>query len=155
VKGDGPIGNEYHNGVSHSECNGKLNKNGVYTFHLPDFSVDEKLTDGLTYEKLLNDVVTLLNSHLAKLGDVLASETDLSESIAEEIRVAIGRTELLLNKRLRQFRIQLERHLNPVPGEKPTKLTDLHGLFSLVDMQLDDIKKCFDRIEKARINNWT
>jgi len=50
VKGDGPIGNEYHNGVSHSECNGKLNKNGVYTFHLPDFSVDEKLTDGLTYE---------------------------------------------------------------------------------------------------------
>ena len=44
---------------------------------------------------------------------------------------------------------------NPTANnQKPTLLGDLHGLWALIDMQLDDIRSTFAAIEKFRLASW-
>lgn len=80
-----------------------------YSFIVPEFNVD--LIDGNAYKELVNSVTSLFNSHLIKCELLLENQNFLPESIAESVRVVVGRTKLLMKKRLTQFSKQLESHL--------------------------------------------
>ena len=129
-----------------------------YSFATPEFDCNyEFATDGQAYEKVVAEVENRLEEHIAHANLLISNNekvAKLSETIEETLRVAIGRTQLLLRKRMKQFKDQLERHLNPVEGQKLTKLDDLHGLWALIEMSLQDIRACFDIVEKSRLNGW-
>ncbi|KAI1717812.1 guanylate-kinase-associated protein (GKAP) protein [Ditylenchus destructor] len=139
--------NKENNGNSHLELSTD------YSFQVPDFVVDNS-ADGAAYKKTMEGITTLLKSHVDKSAEILKSEELLPSDVSEAMRVAVGRTELLIKKRMSQFNKQLDSHLNPNANDKVTTINDLHGLWSLVDMQLDDIRNCFKEVEKYRLTGW-
>uniref|UniRef100_A0A915DJN1 Uncharacterized protein n=2 Tax=Ditylenchus dipsaci TaxID=166011 RepID=A0A915DJN1_9BILA len=118
------------------------------------FSSTSLSLDGEGYKKLVEDVLKLLQTHLEKTTNLLQNQDLLPEEVSESVRVAVGRTELLLKKRMAQFTKQLHSHLNPATADKLTTLNDLHGLWTLVDIQLADIRNCFEQVEKSRLIGW-
>lgn len=129
-------------------------KREAYSFVLPEY---EQAADGQGFKIILDLLTKQLEEHVSQANTLIENNektAELSESIEENLRVAIGRTQLLLNKRFKQFREQLERHLHPIVDQKPTKIDDLRGLWDLIEMQLDDLRRCFSLIEQCRLNNW-
>lgn len=109
------------NGFSGPGINGSMNggvkvqpsvdveKCSTYSFVVPQF--DGAVSHGNAYRTLLHDVLTLLSSHV-QMGAVLLEVDDfLPNSVNEVLRVAMGKSQLLMKKRLMQFKEQLERHL--------------------------------------------
>lgn len=43
---------------------------------------------------------------------------------------------------------------NPRKDDKVTNLDDLHGLWTLIDIQLNDIRQSFDQIDESRRAGW-
>ncbi|KAI1717961.1 guanylate-kinase-associated protein (GKAP) protein domain-containing protein [Ditylenchus destructor] len=127
----------------------RLEPCSIYSFKIPNFSPTEPITDGAGYKKLVEEVLILLKSHLERTSILLEHQDLLPESVAEIVRVAVGRTDLLLKKRMKQFTQQLYSHQNPAGSQKLTTINDLEGLWSLVDIQLDDIRACFDQLTTA------
>ncbi|KAI1731577.1 guanylate-kinase-associated protein (GKAP) protein [Ditylenchus destructor] len=127
----------------------RLEPCSIYSFKIPTFSLTEPIADGAGYKKLVEEVLSLLKSHLERTSILLEHQDLLPESVAEIVRVAVGRTDLLLKKRMKQFTQQLYSHQNPAASQKLTTINDLEGLWSLVDIQLDDIRACFDQLTTA------
>uniref|UniRef100_A0A915DIB6 Uncharacterized protein n=1 Tax=Ditylenchus dipsaci TaxID=166011 RepID=A0A915DIB6_9BILA len=107
----------------------RLENCSSYCFKLPDFSSTSLSLDGEGYKKLVEDVLKLLQTHLEKTTNLLQKDL-LPEEVSESVRVAVGRTELLLKKRMAQFTKQLHSHL------------------------LADIRNCFEQVEKSRLIGW-
>ncbi|KAL3091372.1 hypothetical protein niasHS_007165 [Heterodera schachtii] len=131
--------------------------NKAYSFDVPAFSVDTSTTDGPKYTQIMNALSEQLQQHVAKANLLISLNEKIPQfdvEVEEMMRIAIGRTQLLLNKRMKQFREHLSRHLKPIPGQKVTKLNDLHALWVLIDMQLDDIRSIFNSIEQFRLRCW-
>ncbi|KAI1713905.1 guanylate-kinase-associated protein (GKAP) protein domain-containing protein [Ditylenchus destructor] len=133
--------------------NSQLELSTDYSFQVPDFEVDNS-ADGAAYKKTVEGITTLLKCHVDKLAEILKSEELLPSDVSEAMRVAVGNTALLVNKRISQFNKQLDSHLNPNAKDKVTTINDLHGLWSLVDMQLVGIRNCFNEVEKYRLSGW-
>uniref|UniRef100_A0A914GXC6 Uncharacterized protein n=1 Tax=Globodera rostochiensis TaxID=31243 RepID=A0A914GXC6_GLORO len=135
----------------------ELESHKAYSFAVPEVFVDAVETDGLKFTQIVDTLTAQLERHMAKANLLVSFNEKIvqfGDEVEELLRVTIGRTQLLLNKRMKQFREQLNRHLNPIPGQKVTKLNDLHGLWALIDMQLEDIRLCFDKIEQCRLRSW-
>jgi len=126
-----------------------------YSFKLPDFGVGETI-DGQGYKQALKRLTSILNTHLVQAEILMESQELLPDSVAESLRVAVGGARLLLKKRLGMFEKEMHHHLNPTPGDtRATRIDDLHGLWSLVEINLEDIRKHFDKVEASRLHNWT
>lgn len=76
---------------------------------MPEFIVN--LIDGNAYKELVDSIINLFGAHLIKCELLLENQNFLPDSIAESVRVVVGRTKLLMKKRLTQFSKQLESHL--------------------------------------------
>ena len=116
---------------------GILNKNGFYYLVLLQIEVD----------KIHHEI------HLAEQYAVIEI---VPESALGDIRNAIGKAKLLLQRRLKQFSDLCE--LN-ITGElskegKVTTPSDLEGFWSMVTIQVEDVMSLFENIRVLRNNQW-
>lgn len=66
-----------------------------------------------------------------------------------EIRAAIGKANLLINKKFKQFEELCDANINKSPGEQFATLDDdLAGFWDMIVIQLNDIKRAFNTIEQ-------
>lgn len=52
-----------------------------YSFKLPDFAMENAIVDGQCYKKLVENVLTLLKSHLEKTNTLLLHQDLLPEEV--------------------------------------------------------------------------
>lgn len=69
------------------------------------------------------------------------------------INVAIGQSQLLINKKFQQFRGLIDSCFAKNP-EAPVTCEDLHGFWDLIHMQVVNLDKRFDNLRKLRENSW-
>lgn len=83
-----------------------------------------------------------------------------SESVTEEacgkIRSAVGKANLLISQKFRQFQDLCQQHKHPDsdPEAKPTLWEDLQGFWEMVKIQVDDVDDMFTEIDLMRQNGW-
>ena len=92
-------------------------------------------------------------------SDTAKKHLDNSELPAEargQIEATIGKTNLLLTQKFKQFRDLC--HESKKPGQEgqppPPNHTDLAGFWDLVLIQVTDLDNSYDCIERMRLNNW-
>ncbi|ESO96470.1 hypothetical protein LOTGIDRAFT_159884 [Lottia gigantea] len=78
----------------------------------------------------------------------------LPEEALGRIRAAIGKANLLVNKRCQQFRDLCRDHQYPDPEAKTTKWADLQGFWDMVKIQVDHVDDMFAEIDIMRNNGW-
>ncbi|CAK5054490.1 unnamed protein product [Meloidogyne enterolobii] len=126
-----------------------------FSFSVPKFDGNKQPETGQDFQNLFNSLTKCLEDHIWNANRLISTNKNLPEKAQELLRVGVGHSQLLLNKRMKQFGEQLERYLNPTANNpKPTLLGDLHGLWALIDMQLDGIRSTFAAIENFRKNGW-
>lgn len=87
------------------------------------------------------------------------TEVDLQATISDEVegkmRTAIGKGNLLIQKKFPQFRQLCHANLSQKEGD-PFKTTeqDLSGFWDMVLLQVEDVNKHFEEIEQLRQNGW-
>ncbi|KER18353.1 hypothetical protein T265_16117, partial [Opisthorchis viverrini] len=108
------------------------------------------------------------HSEAELLGLIDRAEFDLSDKALDEessglLRTAIGKARLLIAEKFAQFRglcqLNLEWNQQTAPSDPDVKhlftsLEDLDGFWAIVRLQIDDVHRLFDQIERLRSNNW-
>lgn len=69
------------------------------------------------------------------------------------INVAIGQSQLLINKKFQQFR-DLISTCEAKDPEAPVTCEDLHGFWDMVYMQVVNLEKRFENLKTLKENNW-
>ncbi|XP_065053311.1 disks large-associated protein 1-like [Rhopilema esculentum] len=82
------------------------------------------------------------------------AENSLSEEASGKIRAAIGKSQLLLTKKFKQFEKLCNENIENSPGKKRPMSTDLEGFWDMVSIQVEDVNRMFDNLEELRNNNW-
>lgn len=126
---------------------------------------DDTVKDGNYYLKLLDQETKNLNA----LCDAFKKYTDpanvedyvTNEDSLGEIQTAIGKAQLLINQKFKQFRGLCVKNLNDKSeyieqkeGEFVTLDGDLAGFWDMVCLQIDDIHSLFRKLDSMKANNW-
>lgn len=69
------------------------------------------------------------------------------------IDVAIGQTNLLINKKFAQFRGLIEK-CSEIDAETPVSCEDLHGFWDMMNIQINNLNKRFENLDNLKANNW-
>lgn len=69
------------------------------------------------------------------------------------IDVALGQTNLLISKKFVQFRGLIDKSKDE-DAENAVTCEDLHGFWDMMHLQVDNLDKRFENLEKLRANNW-
>ncbi|NXN98400.1 DLGP5 protein, partial [Rhinopomastus cyanomelas] len=80
-------------------------------------------------------------------------ELDIPEDAKDLIRTTTGQTRLLIAERFKQFE-GLVNNCEFKRGEKETMCTDLDGFWDMVNLQIEDVNKKFDNLNKLQDNEW-
>lgn len=125
----------------------------------------EEDKDGSYYLKLLDENTALLNGlcqNYYKYTD--QSNTEFYVTIEDslgEIQTSIGKAQLLINQKFKQFRGLCVKNLrdksNEVElkeGEFVTLDADLAGFWDMVCLQIEDIQRLFLKLDEMKANNW-
>lgn len=84
--------------------------------------------------------------------------SQIPEEACGKIRNAVGKAQLLITKKFKQFeelcRDNIEEDPERRQNEMETKSSDLQGYWEMMFMQIDDVKALFSHIEKLKANNW-
>ncbi|GAB6021083.1 hypothetical protein CHUAL_003716 [Chamberlinius hualienensis] len=95
-----------------------------------------------------------INSMITKSESYLDDE-EVPEEARGVIRAAVGKANLLISRKFRQFKGLCERNLTQGADEPfPTTTEDLTGFWDMVLIQVDDINKAFEAIDKAQQAGW-
>lgn len=85
--------------------------------------------------------------------------SQIPEEASGKIRNAVGKAQLLITKKFKQFeelcRDNIEDNPDKRQNEMETKASDLQGYWEMMFTQIDDVKSLFSHIEKLKANNWT
>ncbi|XP_078581377.1 uncharacterized protein LOC144864859 isoform X1 [Branchiostoma floridae x Branchiostoma japonicum] len=116
---------------------------------------DQESRDGKYYL----GVMDLEKDRISKLCG--QAEKDQEGEVSEEadglLRAAVGKAQLLVNQKFKQFEGLCQQNLNPVDGEGDQCLTtssDLAGFWDLVNIQIEDVNSMFEEIALLRQNEW-
>lgn len=91
---------------------------------------------------------------LCSLCEIELLNESLSEEASGRLRAAVGKANLLINQKFRQFQDLCQQHKHPEEGGKRTKWEDLQGFWEMVKIQVDDVDEMFTEIELLRQNGW-
>lgn len=160
--GDLPNGEGICNGVSNGDCNGIENGHSLSEGNgLPDGSNlseehyptgDPKL-DGAYFLRLTELEKNSLSSHCAHVEVDLQCD-EVPEEVTGKIRAAIGKANLLVNQKCKQFQELCMEHIEPSEDRKLLKVEDLQGFWDMIKLQIDSVYRMFAEIELSRQNGW-
>ncbi|CAI4230373.1 unnamed protein product [Auanema sp. JU1783] len=121
-----------------------------------DDKVISSARSGKAFQDVLNETKTSLERKICEGDENLEKIQDLSDEASSHIRMACGKAKLLIKKKLSKFSELVNKNLNPIEGDlQPATDDDLEGYWALVEIELEDIKQCFNIVEKWRMNNWS
>jgi hypothetical protein len=121
--------------------------------------------DGYYFLKLLDDAI----GHINKLCDQYRKYMDESsadtyvqdEEVLGHVQTAIGKGQLLINQKFKQFRGLCDKNIKEKTNKKDLKEGDfvtldgdLLGFWEMLLLQVDDIDGMFARLEEMKQNNW-
>lgn len=79
---------------------------------------------------------------------------DVPTEAQDMIDVAIGQSKLLISKKFQQFRGLIEECRSQNFEAKTVTCLDLHGFWDMMYIQVEDLDKRFQNLQKLRGNNW-
>lgn len=82
------------------------------------------------------------------------NEKDMDEEIAQKIHSVLGKTQLLRNSKFEQFRGFLSDAKTNAIG-KPVMLDDIRGFWETIYIQVDEVQKTFEYLEKLKNANYS
>lgn len=116
---------------------------------------DEK--DGHHYLSLLHQEIASISESVGQAEKLLESEEQsLDEDTIGFIRSAIGKANLLITKKCKQFEDLCNSNINgnSADSQFPTLNEDLAGFWDMLSIQINDVTNVFDALWRARDNNW-
>ncbi|VDD96397.1 unnamed protein product [Enterobius vermicularis] len=114
-----------------------------------------KILSGEHFRKLLNISRSDLEKRIEMAAEVLGNAKDIPEAAADTVRLAVGKANLLLSRKMKKFAELIDKNLNPVDGDlQPAKVCDLTAYWDLVKIELLDVERLFNDIDLLRQNNW-
>lgn len=122
----------------------------------PQVSTESEINDGRYYMNLLEQEKSFIMSQVTEAEAILAAqESELDEDITGRIRSAIGKANLLVNKKCNQFKGLCESNINANANEQYATLNDdLAGFWDMIRIQIEDVRRSFEDIWIAKANNW-
>lgn len=109
--------------------------------------------DGQYFLEILKAQVSRFTA-LCEQAENDIAENCLSDEASGKIRAAIGKSQLLLTKKFKQFERLCNENIESTSGKKRPMSTDLEGFWDMVSIQVEDVNKMFDNLEEMRNNNW-
>ncbi|KAH9383121.1 uncharacterized protein LOC144178165 isoform X4 [Haemaphysalis longicornis] len=77
------------------------------------------------------------------------------EDIKGQIRATIGKANLLITQKFKQFTELCHRNIEPNAGDSfPTTGSDLAGFWDMVMLQVENVHALFEELNMLRANNW-
>lgn len=104
--------------------------------------------NGLYYLNLLDQEESFIVGQVERAESLLAErESELDEDTVGRIRSAIGKANLLVNKKCNQFKELCERSINEGANEQFAVLNDdLAGFWDMLSIQINDVRKSFENL---------
>ncbi|KAK3106613.1 hypothetical protein FSP39_023614 [Pinctada imbricata] len=136
------------NGVLHSDSvtNGQSRLRETYP------TGDKKL-DGEYFLNLTQEWENRLMSHCQNVEPDIHCP-NLPEDAHGKIRAAIGKANLLMSQKFKQFQQLCSEHMFPSEDGKVLKWEDLQGFWDMIKIQADNVDDMFAEIELMRQNGW-
>ncbi|CAG9538636.1 unnamed protein product [Cercopithifilaria johnstoni] len=151
VESEPHIGNQSEISVG----NGQLANEQVAEIVKNENGVNFVLPDGEAYLSLLMEARTSLQLLCDQAKNDLLNEEDIPEHAAGTLRTAIGKANLLLDKKMAKFEDLVKNHLNRNSDVQQVKLSDLSGYWALISIELKELETNFREISFLRENHWT
>lgn len=119
-------------------------------------STSDSLKNGLYYLDLLDREKSFIAQQVARAEEILESqEATLDDDTVGRIRSAIGKANLLVNKKCKQFEGLCESNLNKDANEQYATLNeDLAGFWDMLLIQVIDVRKSFETLWQTKESNW-
>ncbi|XP_033645377.1 disks large-associated protein 5-like isoform X1 [Asterias rubens] len=111
-----------------------------------------KKHDVSSFRSLVVTETARLNDLSSKWETVQKVET-LTEEVLGEIRSTIGKAQLLIDQRFKQFSGLVD-NCEFGSGEKETNPSDLTGFWDMIFFQVKDVHGLFAQLDKLQDNNW-
>lgn len=116
-------------------------------------SSSDNNNNGRYYLDLLEQEKSFILTEIAKAEAILAEhKSHLDEDTIGRIDSAIGKANLLINKKFNQFKDLCEKSINQDSDERYAVLNDdLAGFWDLLSIQMADVRKSFENLQPARL----
>ncbi|KAL3837040.1 hypothetical protein ACJMK2_022430 [Sinanodonta woodiana] len=128
-------------------------KNTFENGHVDSYPTGDNRKDGNYYLRVTEVEEARLLSSCSKCELELVSDS-LPEEASGKLRATIGKANLLISQKFRQFKDLCQQHINPEPGAKLTKWEDLQGFWDMMKIQVDDVDMMFTEVDLMRQNGW-
>ncbi|CAF0722896.1 unnamed protein product [Brachionus calyciflorus] len=126
--------------------------------------VYNSLMDGHYFLNLLDKATEHINE-LCKSYECFVDESSdkyiQNDDVQGQIKTAIGKGQLLINQKFKQFRGLCDKNIREKNDSEPLKEgefatldDDLAGFWDMVYLQVEDIDKMFDKLAELKKNNW-
>lgn len=111
--------------------------------------------NGHHYLELLETETKYIMEQVERANKILEEqEAELDEDVIGNLRSAIGKANLLVNKKFDQFRQLCGANINAKEGEQFATLNDdLAGFWDMLSIQVSDVHKSFENLWKSR-DDW-
>ncbi|XP_038057098.1 disks large-associated protein 5-like [Patiria miniata] len=118
----------------------------------PPNGIESSKEDVSYFRNLLKTETSKLNDLCSK-WEAVQNDTSLSEDVGGEIRSTIGKAQLLIAQRFKQFSGLVD-NCELGLGEKKTHCSDLTGFWEMIYFQVEDVMGMFASLDKLQANNW-
>ena len=106
------------------------------------------------YRKMVDSTSNrLLNLCEKWSGEIKENEQIISEEVVQKIHSVIGKTHLLRSSKFKQFEGFLNDAQHNTIG-KPVMLDDIRGFWETIYIQVDEVDKTFEQLEKLKAVNY-
>ncbi|OTF77602.1 Guanylate-kinase-associated protein-like protein [Euroglyphus maynei] len=123
--------------------------------HQPQSHKTHDRPDGRAFSDKIQEQKARIQNKIQQGEKWLANPKDIPEECIGKIRAAIGKANLLLDKKFQQFQKLCEDSINQTDGQ-PFKIEsdDLQGFWDMVMIQVVDVNQTFDELVQSKQNQW-
>lgn len=113
------------------------------------------LLSGEHFRKLFIKSRDSLQKRATEASEFLNNGEEIPEIAADALRLAVGKANLLMSKKLKTFEELIEKNLRPIEGDtQPAKIDDLSAYWDLVRMEISDVERLFSDVDVLQKNGW-